>query len=39
MSTFLILIITAVVGIALFDFVYYLPRFKDIEEHEERFYL
>ena len=36
MSTFLILIVIAVVGTALFDFVYYLPNFKALEEAEAK---
>jgi len=36
MSIFLTLILVAVVGTALFDFLYYLSRFKALEEAEER---
>ncbi len=35
MSIFLTLIIVAVVSTALFDFLYYLPRFKALQEAEE----
>ncbi len=37
MSIFLRLIVVAVVSTALFDFFYYLPRFRALEEAEERF--
>jgi hypothetical protein len=36
MSIFLITIMIAVVGIALFDIIYYSPRFKALEEAEEK---
>jgi hypothetical protein len=35
MSLFLILIIIAVVATALFDIIYYLPRFKALQEAED----
>ncbi len=37
MSLSLTLIVIAALGTALFDFIYYLPRFKLMEESEERF--
>ncbi len=36
MSTFLIIIMIAMVATALFDFIYYSPRFKALEEVEEK---
>lgn len=36
MSTFLLLIIIAVVATALFDWVYLLPKYKEISELEEK---
>jgi len=36
MGLFLTLILVTVVGTALFDIFYYLPRFKALEEEEEK---
>ena len=36
MSMILIFMIAVVLGVALFDFIYYLPRFKALEESEEK---
>jgi hypothetical protein len=38
MSLFLIMVIIAVAATALFDLIYYLPRFKALEEAEELFH-
>lgn len=36
MSLFLLLIVTAVVATVIFDWVYFLPRFKEMEEVEKK---